>query len=568
MKSKFRFGLIGKLILVTLVSVLVASLSLFAVSAIKISSTYKNLVQEELSATAVHLHSQMSYEYDGDWTLSDSGELLKGGAAVAEEFQKQIDELTEETGIGYTLFYGQKIMATSAPISSGDASSFAPSASVSAINAGNDYYSTDIKIQGNRFYNYYTPLENSDGSVAGMVVTSRAGGDISAAITAINALLIGITVAILVIVFIMGYFLNKSVSEKMRHVSSELSRLASGSLDVEIRKDIIERNDELGEIGNSAGELVTRLSEIINKTKNMSTKLADSSNALAEGSDNASKSANQVTNAVEEISKGASSQAGSMQNAAAQTSSIGDSIEAITSNIQVLNDASGQMKERSEQTQEALEVLVGQSHKVADSMSIISTTIERTNNSAKDISEFSDTINAIATQTNLLSLNASIEAARAGEAGKGFAVVAEEISNLAAQSKESADKINEIVTELMKDAGESVDVINVLSVNVGEQVEQLRTTKEHMGMMEEGINEVTRSASDISGQIQGLSDARTHLNDLIEDLSAISEENAASSEETSSSMQDLSHTFDVINNSASGLSNLASDLTDTISYFS
>ncbi|MCR5556124.1 MAG: hypothetical protein K6F75_01010 [Butyrivibrio sp.] len=94
---------------------------------------------------------------------------------------------------------------------------------------------------------------------------------------------------------------------------------------------------------------------------------------------------------------------------------------------------------------DALNRLIDQSDEVKASVHDIGDTINSTNDSAKEISKFSQAITEIASQTNLLSLNASIEAARAGDAGKSFTVVATEIGQLAVQSSNSADEIKKIV---------------------------------------------------------------------------------------------------------------------------
>lgn len=85
-------------------------------------------------------------------------------------------------------------------------------------------------------------------------------------------------------------------------------------------------------------------------------------------------------------------------------------------------------------------------------------------------------ITEIASQTNLLSLNASIEAARAGENGKGFSVVADEIRNLSEQSRLSAEKIENIVRQLMTNSDNSVETMKEVSAVVGQQDEMLSNT--------------------------------------------------------------------------------------------
>ena len=571
MKQKNSLGLILKLVLIAVGGVCFTALVMILISRSQLKSTYENLIKEELKVACVELDSKLSYEYDGDWALTADGEMEKGGYVVQEEYMEEMDAIHERTGLEYTLFYGDTRIITTIEKSDGSGRLVGTKATDAVIaqtlKGGQDYLGTNVVINNRPYYAYYIPLKNSDGTIVGMCFAGRLAEDVSAGITKAVMMCLISGIVIVVVVTVLGFFLNKILSAQMKKVAANLEQLADGDLSVEVDEKLLGRGDELGIIGNSTKVLVDKISDIIGKLKNASEDLSANSANLSASAGQANDAAGQVAAAMDDISKGAVSQADSIQTAVNNTESIGKSIEGISDSVGVMNNASAEMKESCKTAMDTLNNLIKHSEKVATSVDSIATKIGSTNESANAISELTDAINSIASQTNLLSLNASIEAARAGEAGKGFAVVASEISTLADQSKQSADKINEIVVRLIKDASESVEVMKVLSENVVEQEQQLSATQDDMEKMQTNITGVAESADDIADKIANLRSDNEGLGQIIEDLSAISEENAASTEETNASVEQLSATFQMINDDAEGLNNLAQGMQETIAYF-
>lgn len=176
-------------------------------------------------------------------------------------------------------------------------------------------------------------------------------------------------------------------------------------------------------------------------------------------------------------------------------------------------------------------------------------------------------ITSIASQTSLLALNASIEAARAGEHGKGFAVVASEIQKLAEQSNDSAEKIKDIIRDLLSEAEQTVNVMHEVEDIVAQQQEKLEETKTKFVSVADGVNASRSETEAIQNHTQICDQSRARIIDAVQNLSAISQENAASTEQTTASMAGLNEAIRQLSVAAKELQGLSEDLEKDMSFF-
>lgn len=378
--------------------------------------------------------------------------------------------------------------------------------------AGTNGWSIDVSIVRNEFLS---------GTVMSLILTIL----IVAAVILISSLLL--------------VRLSRSIVTPIRQCVDRLTKVAMGDLHSPV--PVIDTGDETQVLSETTSSLITGLKEMMADLIRILERMADKDFNVESSfqyagdfvplqtsiqeiivnlnsvfgnifgvTEHLSVGAEEISKVSMTLSEGASEQAGTIEELTASVTDISEKVTQTAESAKKANDLSASVTSKANYSNQ-------QMTKMSDAMGQISASSEK-------ISEIIKTIDSIASQTNLLSLNASIEAARAGEMGKGFAVVANEIRQLAEQS---AGAVKD-TTKLIQD---SLQAVENGSMTVEETAESLKQILDVIEQSDAAVSAITQDTDHQSEAISQITIALDQISETVQSNSAIAQESAASSEQ-------------------------------------
>lgn len=381
------------------------------------------------------------------------------------------------------------------------------------------------------------------------------------------ALMTKIFIGIALVMFVVIVFIAVISNKLFKPFEMMTKNMAdAGNGDLSIRMDV-KTKDEIGELGLNFNKMLEKIQQLIQNTKTLSVDITESAQTLASSAEEASASTDEVSSTVEDISRGATEQAEDAGQASAVATTLAGKINDLESNTNKMITSSEEVINANKAGVTAIEDLRIKSSKADSANKNIAYVIEALNEKTQHIGVILESISAIAVQTNLLALNASIEAARAGEHGKGFAVVAEEIRKLAEESSNSAEKIQNIVTDIQSDSKKSVESMSEVSGISQEQGMAVQNVDESFHSISSSIENIISEINDISRSVNDINTNKDALNHAIDKVSSISEETAAAAEEVNASTDQQSVAVEEVAKAAEHLNAISISLDQELQFF-
>ncbi len=389
---------------------------------------------------------------------------------------------------------------------------------------------------GEKFFFTYTPLKNIEGKTIGYIVSARSKSDVEHAVAKAEAafykqLITMLTVDIGILLMLI-FIIHRVLKVPLNRFTEMVKNLAQGEGDL-TKKLVIDTNDELGIIASYFNQFIDKVRQTVQKAKETSV----SNTEIAENLEKSTDKINQHTNNSINIISASTDLANSIK----QPLQISqESIHKTKIDIEKANMEMRIVKERIDNLINKVQESVEQEHKLVQDLNSLTESTEKA-------VEILDIIEDVASQINLLALNASIEAARAGEQGKGFAVVADEVRNLAAKTRKNLESIDETINNIVQSIKMVSNEILKNAKNIESLMEEAKSTEEKMETVVRIMEETTKITNETTNTFVSVLKKIEELLKNIEEMDCLSDSNLECVKEITTSVNELTQEIKELN---------------------
>jgi methyl-accepting chemotaxis protein len=361
-----------------------------------------------------------------------------------------------------------------------------------------------------------------------------------------------------------GIFIAVGISRAIELLKKSIDQASKGDLTTHFNT---KRKDEFLVLSKGIGTMLHDMRKVIRDVFDVGSKVSNSAEMLSGTSRELLVATKDISLTIDNIQQGIVQQASDTENCLLQMTNLSNQINHVYSNTHEIETIASNTEGITMKGIVLITDLNDKSKETADITQDVIQKVQEFEKHTANINGFIQVINEIASQTNLLSLNASIEAARAGESGRGFSVVADEMKKLAEQSMQAANQIQKIVKEIQVKTQSTVDTAKAAEEIVSSQTVALEHTVKVFDSINEHVKALVNNLNNISSGMKEIEGTKEDTLTAIESISAVSEQTAAASEEVSATALNQINAVQLFSEAALELEDDAKKLQEAIMVF-
>ena len=401
-------------------------------------------------------------------------------------------------------------------------------------------------------------------NISGLVIVKM---DNEAMLQGLKEKIVDISI-ISIIVFLVSIgiavIISLSITKPLVKIRDYLKEMALGDLTQEIN---IKSKDELKDLSLNISSTNGSLRKMISDIKVVSKDIEEYSKELKLSSEGVASASEEISSTMNSVADSTSVQNDNLSEAMNKLKELASSLGEISLEINTMEKESTSIRSMADDGTEKINYVVKSMEDMRESFEEMSSGIKVLDDNIIEINSISETINNVAKQTNLLSLNAAIEASRANEAGNGFAVVANEVKKLAEQTLESSEIIAKLIKNISNNSKMVSDTAMKSIDKFEEQSEIISNTIVAFDTIVNQINVVIPKINNVSTIIKNTNTIKDKVMNNVQNISSESEELSASVEEVTQSVEEQSATIVDLSGLSDRLHETARDMIEAVKHF-